>query len=374
MFTPQGQDPTALRTVLFIFIIAMLASLCSRQMAHGETFLPAERNAAQVSLRPEVSVAGDEIRFRQVARWSDVDKTQLDPIGDLVVARFGQGKGFRGLDLAELKATLTDAGVGLGSINFVGATACRIERSDAKFAPGVALDQYTAAVTNTPATTQAQTPDAAGVRTLRRVLAEDLAGRLHLDAEDLQLTFKPEDEAVLRRAEPHDSFDVRPQRAGDLGDVSWVVSVSGEKRIFLAASARAWRKQVVANQAIAARQPIAAGDVTERRTLVDRLGPDALLATDKVVGQAAARDIKAGAVFTTQMVNAVQLVKSGQDVMVDTASGAVRLRIAARALSDGTMGQTVLLRNEQTRQQFHAVVTGPRTVSLATNGLAGSVR
>lgn len=375
MFTPPGQDPTTVRTILIVLVLAIFASLCSQQMAHGgEVFLAEVRGPAVLALRPDATITGDDIRLRQIARWADADQGTFDPIGDLVVARFGPAKGFRVLALDELKTLLTDAGVNLATIHFNGPTACRVERSDASFAPGAALDQLTAATNPAaPTASVAATPDGSG-RTLRLALTEDLAHRLNLPVEDMQIAFRAADETALRRAEPHDNFEIRPQRAGNLGEVSWVVSVSGEKRLFVTASAKAWRNQAVVARPISARTPIGAADVTERRQLVDVLPPDPLLAKDAVVGQAAARDLKPGQVVTGQMVQAITLVRAGQDVMLDTAAGGIRLLTAARALSDGTMGQTVRMRNEQTREQFTAVVTGPKRVSLAAAGMAGSVR
>jgi flagella basal body P-ring formation protein FlgA len=222
-------------------------------------------------------------------------------------------------------------------------------------------------------TALAVTPDGA-VRTLRQALTESLAERLKLPVEDLQITFKPADEAILRRAEPQDTFLINPQRSGNLGDVSWGVTISGQTRTFITGHARAWRTQVTANHSIQSRQVISAEDVTEKRMLVDTLTPDPLLALNQVVGQAATRDFGVGAVFSGRMVEPAVLVKLGQDVMIDSTSGGVRLLTAAKALSDGSLGQSVRLRNEQTRQVFNGVVTGPRRVSLAGAALPGSVR
>lgn len=375
MFTPPGQDPTAVRTILIVFVLAMLASMCSRQVAHGsERFLPDARAAATMSLRPEASITGDEIRLRQIARWADADKATLDPVGDLVLARFGQGKAFRTLALDEVKSFLRDAGVNVATIDFVGPIACRVDRSDATFAPGGALEQAVAVSQKTPTTPAAvaTTPDAVA-RPLRQILTENLAEKLKIPAEDLQITFKPGDEALLRRGEPQDSFDIHPQRAGNLGDVSWGVTISGQTRAFVTAHARAWRQQVTATKPLSVKQIITADDVADRRTLVDSLPPDALLPLDRVVGQAATRDVAAGTVFSGRMVEPAVLVKLGQDVTIDSTTGGVRLLSAAKALSDGALGQTVRLRNEQTRQMFTGIVTGPKRVSLGTVSAGGTM-
>ena len=372
MFPPQGQDPTAAKTILFVFVIAMLAHLCTMQLAHGEAFLSPAKTAATAALRSEASLTGDEIRLRDVARWSADDRATLDPIADLVVAHFGVGVGVRNLALGELKTLLKDAGVNLATIDFVGPLGCRVSRSDLVMSSAKKLDQAAAAEANAPVPPAADAV-ATGGRTLRRVLAEDLANRLNLPADDIQLSFKPTDDAVVSKPEPAGGFTLRSQRTGNLGDVSWVVTLGGQ-RVFLSGSARAWRQQVVLNNAVPARSAIEAGDVTEKRQLIDNLPPDPPLTLDRTVGQAASRDLKPGQVVTSSMVMALKLVSQGQDVTVDTRAGGIRLTTAARALTDGAIGQTVRLRNESTREVFNAVVTGPKQVSLAMGGMNGSVR
>ena len=372
MFPPQGPDPTAAKTILFVFVIAMLAHLCTMQLAHGEAFLAPAKSAATAALRSETSVTGDEIRLRDVARWSVDDQATLDPIGDLIVCRFGPGVGVRNLALGELKTLLKDAGVNLATIDFVGPLGCRVNRTDLVLPAAKKLDQA-AAVEAGVAVPAAAEAVVTGGRTLRRALAEDLAGRLNLSADDIQLTFKPSDDTIVAHAEPAGGFILRPQRTGNLGDVSWVVTLDNQ-RVFLSGTAKAWRQQVVLNNAVPAHSAIESSDVTEKRQLVDNLPADALLTLDRTVGQAAARDLRPGQVVTTAMVTPLKLVSQGQDVTVDTRAGGVRLLTAARALSDGAMGQTVRMRNEATRETFNAVVIGPKRVSLAASGMAGSVR
>src|SRR6185437_12007826 len=130
--------------------------------------------------------------------------------------------------------------------------------------------------------------------------------------EDLQLTFRSQDETPLRLCEPHYTFDLQPQRTSNLGDVCWNVIIrsdSGSKRVFVAADARAWRKEMIVARPLATRQLITEEDVTEKRMLLDTLPNDVLLTHDQIVNQAAARDLKPGTVFTARLVDPVQMVK-----------------------------------------------------------------
>lgn len=372
-------DNDNFRKILIVLMLAILAQLASVKIAHGEAFLPDDVlvHELTVEVRPGATVMGDEIRLRQIARWSDADKAALDPIGELVVARFGKGMAFANVDMSDVKALLRDAGVNVATMNFAGATACQVNRTDAQLDGSATIEQYAAAPapvavaavakphTDLPA---AEVPDA-GYHNLRQLLTIDLSERINVPVEDLEMTFRPQDEAALRLCEPHVAFDVQPQRAGALGDVSWNVNVVGTaetKRLFIRATARAWRQQTIVSKPLATKQLITENDVTTTRSLVNQLPNDALLGRDQVVGQMASRDMKAGAIVTAKLVDPVQLVRGGQFVTVTSGTGGVSIKTVARAMEPGTLGQTIMVRNEVTRDQFSAVVTGDQQVSLSS--------
>jgi len=377
------------KLILLVLMLAVLAQLASVRIAHGEAFLPDDplTRGLTVELRPSATVMGGEIRLRQIARWGAADKSALDPIGELVVARFGNGMAFATVSLSDVKALLRDAGVNVATMNFVGTIECQVNRTDAQLASADTMDQYSvaantvalpAAAPATPKTAPesekpgvdvaaAVTPDGA-YRTLRQALAQDLGQRLNIPVEDLEIAYRPQDEANLRLSEPHVAFDIQPQRAGQLGDVSWnvnIVSNSATKRLFIRATARAWRQQTVVSKPLATKQLITENDVTTSRKLVDSLPTDTVLSHDQVVGQMASRDMKAGAIVTAHLVDPVQLVRGGQFVTMTTGTGGVNVKTVVRAMEPGTLGQTISVRNDVTKEQFSATVTGEQQVALA---------
>jgi flagella basal body P-ring formation protein FlgA len=387
---PQNEKSKNTCLFLMALMMAVLAQMVSMQLAHGETFLPDDRlvHGLTVEVRPGATVEGNDIHLRQIARWSDADRATLDPIGDLVVARFGQGTAFATVAISDVKALLRDAGVNVATMNFAGATECQVNRSDAVLPAAASIDQYVAAnVAQTPAKAQAvvdlaptapaksveeipaaETPDSP-YHTLRQLLVADLSQRINVPAEDLQVTFRPQDEASLRLSEPHVGFDVQPQRAAQLGEVSWnvnIISNDQTKRVFVRASARAWRQQTVVSKPLATKQLITENDVVTSRRLVDTLPQDTTLDRDQVVGQLASRDLKAGSLMTSRLVDPVQLVRAGQFVTLSTGTGGIEVKTVAKALEPGSMGQTILVRNEVTKEQFSAVITGDQQVSLAS--------
>jgi len=380
------------KQVLLLVALTLLAwatQTLFAQWARGqERFVPADPRAAvaTLELRGEAVVVGSEVTLRQIARWSKRDDDAFAPLASLVVLRLDAREPYRSISLAELQATLRDAGANLASIHFAGPLSCTVGRSDVRFDEGNALrawidaresanpgsrpsDERQAAASKAPDAVVTG-PEASPFKPLRQLLIDDLASRLKLAPESLQVSFKSEDESVLRLSEPHFRFDISPHRANNLGDVAWnvtIVSGDGSRRLTIAARAQAWQQQVVVMQPVSVRQLIRDEDIVERRALVDSLSSDPLLTRAQVVGQQAARELKPGTVLTTRLVEAMPLVKSGQLVTVVASEGAVRVRTVARALDNGAYGQAIRVKNEATRDIVRVTVTGPQqaTVSVA---------
>ncbi len=207
---------------------------------------------ATLELRRETTIRGSEIKLKQVCRWSEQDRAAFEPVADLVVARVQGDTPFQALSLEQIRQTLSDAGVNLSAIRFAGAMNCTVTRGDAAYDSQTALDQWIAAHQNTPPTSQpTQIVPAAPTQsitsplhTLRDLLLADLAARLTLGVDSLEVHFNPVDEQTLNLSEPLFHFNVELNGTRDLGQVSWEVTIvpkgaSTGKKVTIAALARA---------------------------------------------------------------------------------------------------------------------------------------
>jgi len=392
---------------------AVLADAPAPAPARAPAAVPAERfiaarpsvaGGATIELRPEATVFGPEVRLKQICRWSNHDAAVFLPIADLVVLRFDGRAPFKSIGLDELKTTLADAKANIANINFAGPLTCTVRRSEAEVDARDALQQWLdsrqaaatagAAPTSQPSfatavhplptappadatpapalaaghqpgatVPQAPREDASPLRTLRQLLTEDIGVRLNVPVEQLQINFNPKDERVLNLAEPQFRFNLEASRVRNLGEVEWTVTVvhdTGVKKVPIIATARAWQSQVLIARPLSARQIIRPEDLTERRTLADRLPDEPLLASAQIVGQQAGRDLKPGTVVTARMVDAVPLARPGQYVTISVNQGGIRIKTAARAMESGSFGQTIRVKNEATNETFEVVLTGPQ--------------
>jgi len=191
-----------------------------------EKFVPGTQRfamGATLELRSEATVIGGEVKLKQVCRWSDTDAPVFAPIADLTLMRLGQNVPFRTISIADVKSLLHDAGVNIAAINIVGAGSCTVGRSDVEFNEGDALQKWlnaregragpndpaapeqpladshgdaATASSTIPATQPAAKPQDEGnpYHSLRQLLTQDLSVRLEIPVEQIQMTFRPQDE------------------------------------------------------------------------------------------------------------------------------------------------------------------------------------
>jgi flagella basal body P-ring formation protein FlgA len=398
-----------------------------------ESFVPSDGQAscnASLELRAQATIVGGEVKLKQICRWSEQDNAMLSPLADFVVDHIKPGIHFRSLTLTELKSTLQDAGFNVARLDIVGAGRCTVTREDFESGDQSALNEWidaqqpstqpatsanampapSVAAVLTPATgapasgvasdpwagagaqgvsvtaatgsdpTPAAPPSMAAAipaaltespqyHSLRDLLMLDLASRIHISADQLEMSFRLQDQRVLKLSEPAFHFQIDPLRARDLGDVVWNVTIEAggqSHQVSIRAQARAWQRQLVLTRPVDVRQVIQPTDFVERRTLVDSLAGDPPLTADQLVNEQAAQNLKPGDILTARTVDAVPLVKAGQLVTITVAEGGVRIKTVGTAMESAGYGQTIRVRNEVTRDVFTVTMTGPQEATLGS--------
>lgn len=108
---------------------------------------------------------------------------------------------------------------------------------------------------------------------------------------------------------------------------------------------------------------IATGDVIQPSDLIwakAAAAPgDAPSDPDQLVGQAARRALRAGAVAAGGDVAALQVIKQGELVTLTYENEGVSLALQARALTGGAVGDTINVQNVTSKKTVQAVVSGP---------------
>jgi flagella basal body P-ring formation protein FlgA len=116
------------------------------------------------------------------------------------------------------------------------------------------------------------------------------------------------------------------------------------------------------NDALAVHQPLDRGQTVNvslfdlRRTdfLQDK---DAVPASADLSGLAITRPLGAGELLTWRNIAKRSLVQRGQRIDVVATSGTLTITLKAQAMQNGALGETILVRNLDSRRDFSAVVT-----------------
>lgn len=356
-------------------------------------FVPVATSAsAPIEFRSQAKVTGELITLRHVCRWSEADAATYEPVADLALAKIPDGRTFVSISVEQLRQTLRDAGVNMARVQLSGAMTCTITRTDAgALGQGEGLQQWIAAreqqipsldapkqMSAAPLTSDeadlaadgepAEVVEPVVYRTLKQILIDDLARTLNMDAANLLVEFKTNDDTVLRLTEPHFQFQFEPRRGRMLGQVGWEVYIinGGERRrASITATARAWQQQLVMVQPVSHRQVIREEDVVERRTLIDRLSDDVLLTRAQTVGNMAATELRAGMIVNARMVDAVPLARRGQLITITLRQGNIELKSVGRAMENGSYGQTIRVKNEVSGDVQQVVLTAPQAADLS---------
>ncbi len=128
--------------------------------------------------------------------------------------------------------------------------------------------------------------------------------------------------------------------------------------------AQLWGEAFVARQPVARGEPLDLSQLDLRR--VDFLrDKDALPAATDLAQLAVARPVAAGATLSWRDVARRQLVQRGDRIDVVASSGALVVTMKALAMQGGALGETIVVRNPESRRDFSAVVVAPNQARVS---------
>jgi len=205
------------------------------------------------------------------------------------------------------------------------------------------------ALAGTPVTLKADTANANGIVTLSDLF--DGAGA----AGATPVAARPGASVVLDAA----AVQAIARRAG----LDWA-NAEGLRKIVVHGGAAAPGAPARANvEVLTYARSLAAGEIVQPTDLVwakvAAAPADAPGDADAVIGQAAKRPVRAGAVVQARDVGAAIVVKSGDLVVVAYDADGVSLAMQGKALGQGGVGDVVPVQNPTSKKTIQAIVTGP---------------
>lgn len=172
--------------------------------------------------------------------------------------------------------------------------------------------------------------------------------RLRLAACDSNLT-----QSLESPAQPVGRVTVRVSCEGS---TPWTVFVPAQVRIF--------RPVVVVKTALRRDSIIGAGDVALVEQDVSLLNRGYVTEVEQVIGRKLTRATRTDQVLTPAMLQLAEAVRRGDQVVISARSGGINVRMQGEALSGGTLGEQISVRNLTSQRVIRARVTGPGQVEV----------
>ncbi|MFT4585698.1 MAG: flagella basal body P-ring formation protein FlgA [Gammaproteobacteria bacterium] len=107
---------------------------------------------------------------------------------------------------------------------------------------------------------------------------------------------------------------------------------------------------------------VTAQDVNYELRSLTAIGQSYFAPNEDLIGQITTRPIMAKSPFTHNMVKAPRLVRRGERIVLSLHTGSVAVRVAGEALSDGTRGQQIRVRNLSSKRIINGTVGDPGVV------------
>lgn len=141
------------------------------------------------------------------------------------------------------------------------------------------------------------------------------------------------------------------------GDAPWTVFVPGQVRLY--------REVVIANRPLKRDNLLTEMDIVLAERDVGLLNQGYLTALRQALGKKLTRSLLPDQVLAPNHVQLAEAIRKGDYVVISARSGGISVRMPGEALSDGTLGKQISVRNQRSNRVIRARVVGPGQVEVA---------
>jgi len=332
----------------------LLARLLVLATAVGLSVTPIRASAQDViALRSSATLEGTgPIRLDQIAEISGPSAQRLSAVVLDAAELVEDKQGWVAIDLDRVRGTLEKLGTeNWGRLTLRGST-CNARRLDAQPAPAPKPDSPTPALAQGP--------------TVRDVVTARLAQVFDADERNLKLIFDESDAKLLNTA-----------TAGLIADVQLVgkserqpVSIRLYRDLTTVASGQLRVTVSIKRSVAVAIGGVRRGQSLDESTLISEerwVGPTIRPADPEAVrGQFARGRISAGQVIEVTDIEPPVVIKKGEMADVVCLSGDVSVKVKARALESGRLGERIAFQMVDSKRDFRARVEGPSRAITGT--------
>jgi len=149
-----------------------------------------------------------------------------------------------------------------------------------------------------------------------------------------------------------------------LGSTTVGVRCSGDKpwKIFVGAHIHIYKSVWISKTGLNRNQVLDLTTVSKEKRDITRLTAGYLLADTPIEGMQIKRNIPANHVLTNTMLDSQKMVKRGERITIISRVGGIEVRAAGVALSDGSKGERIRVKNTSSKREIEAYVSGRHLV------------
>ena len=186
---------------------------------------------------------------------------------------------------------------------------------------------------------------------------ESMEIEINYEAKDMEL---PEGRLLLDFGKPNNS-----KRIGQI-PLTLMVKVDGKfiRRLRVTAKVAVYQDVVKTVNSLQRGNVIGASDVVMERTRSERILKDIPTTLDKVIGQAATRNLQNGEIVKFRDLKKVPTVKRGSRVIILARKGSVKITAPGTVREDGFKNSIVQVINLETKKMVYAEVINENTVEV----------
>lgn len=352
------------RLAVLLAALAMPATSPGANRPASIADVPTSSREITLRLFPTAVVASEEVTLSDVA---EIQGEAAQMLGGMRVGAAPQPGRAGELELSQIQSMLSRRGVNLSQWVFRGSSRCTIRR--------VAPEAARPASSTRPAAAVEASGQQESLQTLEDVLRRHLSARLEKLGGTAVVRFSPALGKVLRLSRPAFDFRITDRSDRLLGMVACEVVVfeGGVQRqtVPVLADVSIQKRVAVASRPINRGETIQTGDLVLEERTFERPEEIGLASVDGLAGQRVRRFIEQKGIVFSRDIEPVPLVVRNDLVTVTARSGRLMIRGTAKAVTTGTLGETVVLKNEASKETFSAVVTGLKEAELAAGMRTG---
>lgn len=140
-------------------------------------------------------------------------------------------------------------------------------------------------------------------------------------------------------------------------DAPWMVFVPGQVRLY--------REVVIVNRPLKRDSLLTDTDIVLGERDVGLLNQGYLTALEQAIGKKLTRPVLPDQVLAPIHVQIAEAIRKGDQVIISARSAGISVRMPGEALSDGTVGRQIRVRNQRSNRVIRARVVGPGQVEVA---------